>query len=64
MEGAMTTKETVIEMIRRLPENGTLPEIIAELYFRQKVDRGLRELDERKGVSHDEARRRLAQWLD
>ena len=60
----MTTKETVIEMIRRLPENGTLPEIIAELYFRQKVDRGLRELDERKGVSHDEARRRLAQWLD
>jgi hypothetical protein len=34
-----------------------------ELYFRQKVDQGLRELDEGKGIPHDQARERLQKWL-
>jgi len=31
-------KEKVIAMIQRLPENVTVSDIMAELYFRQKVD--------------------------
>lgn len=64
MDPAMTTKDAVIEMIRGLPDDVTLAEIVAELYFRQKVDRGLRELEDGKGVSHDEARKRLAEWVE
>jgi hypothetical protein len=59
----MTTKEAILEMIRRLPDNVTVADVMAELYFRQKVDQGLRELDEAKGVSHGQARDRLQKWF-
>ncbi len=59
----MTTKDAVLELIRRLPENVSLPEIMAELYFKQKVDAGLRELDEGRGISHEQAREQMKKWL-
>ena len=60
----MSTKEAVIEIIRRLPENVTVPDILAELMFRQQVDDGLRELDAGKGVPHEEAKKLLQPWLN
>ena len=59
----MTTKEKVITMIKELPEDITISDIMAELYFRQNVDEGLKELDEGKGLSHEEAKKRLNRWL-
>ena len=59
----VSTKDAVIEMIRNLPDDVTLPDIMAELCFRQKVDQGLRELDEGQGIPHDQARERLGKWL-
>lgn len=50
-------------MIETLPENSSVEDIIAELYFRLKVDAGLKELDEGKGVPHDEVKMRLERWL-
>lgn len=60
----MGTKSDAIEYISRLPEETSLEDIISELYFKMKVDRALRELDEGKFVSDEEARRRFARWLD
>lgn len=60
----MTTKDAVLDMIRRMSDDATLQDIMAELYFRHKVDRGLQELDEGKGIPHDEAKRRLREWLE
>jgi hypothetical protein len=40
----MTTKEAILEMIRKLPDNVAVADVMAELYFLQKVDQGLREL--------------------
>ena len=34
-------------------------ETIDDLYFRQNVDEGLKELDEGKGISHEEAKKQL-----
>ena len=59
----MTLKESIIELIRNLPEDVTLTDIMAELYFRQKVDQGLRELDEGRGIPHEQAREQLRKWL-
>lgn len=58
----MTDKQRAIETIQRLPESVDLEDIMAELYLRQKVDRGLKDLEEGRVVSHDEAKRRLARW--
>ncbi|RJS72819.1 hypothetical protein CW714_04085 [Methanophagales archaeon] len=56
-------KEKVIKMIEELPEDITVSDVMAELYFRQNVDGGLKELDEGKGTSHEEAKKRLSRWL-
>jgi hypothetical protein len=58
-----TVKQNVLEMIERLPDDASVEDIMAELYFRQKVDEGLRQLDAGEGIEHEEARRRLGKWL-
>jgi predicted transcriptional regulator len=59
----MTQKELALQAIDRLPDSATLEDIMAELYFRQKVERGLKDLEEGRVVSHEDARKRLVQWL-
>lgn len=56
-------KQQVIQMIETLPEEITVDDIMAELYFRQQVDTGLKELDEGKGIPHEEVEKRLSRWL-
>jgi len=56
-------KEQVIKIIQALPEDVTLDDIMAKLYFKLQVDAGLRELDEGKGISHEEVEKRMAKWL-
>ena len=43
-------KQQVIQMIQSLPEEGSIDDIMAELYFKLQVDAGLKELDEGKGI--------------
>ncbi len=56
-------KQEVIQLIQALPETATLDDIMAELYFKMQVDVGLKELDEGKGILHEEAEKRMEQWL-
>jgi predicted transcriptional regulator len=60
---AISTKEAALKMIGRMPDDASLEDIMYELYFRQRVDRGLRELDAGKTVSHEEVKRSLVKWL-
>ncbi|MCK4386147.1 MAG: hypothetical protein KAW52_07780 [candidate division Zixibacteria bacterium] len=57
-------KEQVIQMIQNLPEDVSVEGIMAELYFRLQVDAGLKELDEGKGISHEEVEKRMSKWLN
>lgn len=56
-------KEQVIQLIQTLPEDVTVDDIMAELYFKLQVDAGLRELDEGKGIPHEEVEKRMSKWL-
>ncbi|MFO0898345.1 MAG: hypothetical protein U0836_13055 [Pirellulales bacterium] len=56
-------KRAVLEMIERMPEEATLEEIAAEIFFRQQVDEGLRQLDAGEGIPHEEVVQRLGKWL-
>jgi len=59
-----TKKEEVIKMIEQMPEEASVADIMAELYFCQKVDSGLKELDEGKGIPHEQVvKERLKEWL-
>lgn len=59
----ISTKQAALRMIERMPDDASLEDIMYELYFRQRVDRGLHELDEGKTVSHEEVKRSLVKWL-
>jgi predicted transcriptional regulator len=56
-------KTQVLDMVRELPENVTLDDIMAEIYFKVQVDAGLKELDEGKGIPNEEVEKRMSKWL-
>ncbi len=56
-------KKQVIQMIQSLPDDVTVKDVMAELYFKLQVDAGLKELDEGKGIPHEEIERRMSKWL-
>jgi hypothetical protein len=56
------TKDQVEQVLRKLPEDCTLEDVQYELYVIQKVRRGLEAAD-RAGISHEDAKKRLARWL-
>jgi len=56
-------KEQVIRMIQELPDEVSVDDIMAELYFKLQVDTGLKELDEGKGIPHEEVEKRMSKWL-
>jgi predicted transcriptional regulator len=58
-----STKDNVIEMIRRMPEDATVVDIMAELYVRQKIDAGLRQLEVGETLSQEEVEEKVSRWL-
>jgi predicted transcriptional regulator len=56
-------KAQVLEMIEKLPESVTVDDIMSELYFKLQVDQGLKELDEGKGIPHEELKKRMSKWI-
>jgi hypothetical protein len=59
-----SVKDEVIKMIHTMPNGVSLEDIMAELYFRQKVDAGLYALDENMGIEHDKVKEKLRKWLE
>jgi predicted transcriptional regulator len=57
-------KQQVIQMIQALPDDVTVDDVMAELYFKLQVDAGLKELDEGKGIPHEEVEKRMSKWLN
>jgi hypothetical protein len=55
----VTTKQIAIQTIQQLPDDGTWGGNPGTHSFRG----GLRELDEGKGIPHDQVREELAEWL-
>ncbi|MEK6646162.1 MAG: hypothetical protein AABY84_05780 [Candidatus Firestonebacteria bacterium] len=59
----ITVKQEVIKMISNLSDKVDYDEIMAEIYFRQKVDKSLQQIEEQKIVSHKEAKKRISKWI-
>ncbi len=58
-----TLKEEVIDLIRKLPDDATLTDIVEELYVRQKIEKGIAQLDAGESLSTEEVKQRLSRWL-
>ena len=62
----MTIKEEIIKLMQDLPDEApaeeTIGEAIDRLYLLYRVERGERQINEGKGIPHEEVRQRIAEW--
>ncbi len=59
----LTTKEAVISLVKKLPENSTLEDIMEHLYVKQKILKGQKQLETGQFYTHEEAREIMEEWL-
>ncbi len=54
-----SVKQAARELIDQLPDSVSWNDLMYELYVKQKIEEGLKELDEGRGIPHEEVKRRL-----
>jgi hypothetical protein len=59
-----TIKECVISMLKDMPENVTLEDIMEYLYVKQKILKGQKQLESGQFYTHEEAKEIMAKWLE
>ena len=59
----MSNKEIVIEAIRQLPELASLEEIAEEVAVLAAIQKGERDADAGRTVSHEDVKKRLSSWI-
>ncbi|MBA7666592.1 hypothetical protein ES703_74673 [subsurface metagenome] len=65
----MTTnlKEEIIALIKKLPEDATIDDIMYHLYVKKKILTGIKEIEQGKVIPHEQvmesAKKRLEKWL-
>jgi predicted transcriptional regulator len=57
--GAKQAKKKVLAAVEKLPPDATIEDAIERLVLLAKIECGLAEIDDGKGISHREASRRL-----
>lgn len=59
-----TEKENILQMIKNLPDDSSLEDIMYHLYAREKIIRGLKDADEGRKVSNEKAKDIIEKWFE
>ena len=59
----MLTKEKVKKTIERLPENFTVDQVIEELVVLNKIEEGLKDIEDGRVFTTDQVKQELKAWL-
>jgi predicted transcriptional regulator len=54
-----TAKESARQTVDGLPDQATWEDIMYELYVKQKIEAGLKAVEEGRAIPHEEMKRRL-----
>jgi predicted transcriptional regulator len=57
-----SAKEEVRKMLDKIPDNASFEDIQYHIYVREKIERGLNDVQEGRVLSQEEAERRMRQW--
>ena len=55
-------REKVIDVVKELPQEFDLEELMEKLIFVEKVEQGLKQLDEGKTVDHAQLKEMVRKW--
>lgn len=58
-----TVKELTIDIIKKLPDESTIDDIMEALWVRKKILIGQQQIKDGRWVTHEEAKKRLEKWL-
>lgn len=58
-----TAKQEVSELLKRLPEDCSLEDIQYHLYVLQKIERGLKDVEEGRVYTQEEVEKMMSKWL-
>lgn len=58
-----TAKEEVRRILENLPDDSSFEDIQYHIYVREKVECGLKAIEEDRVLTEEEAERRLSKWL-
>ena len=58
-----SAKQEVMELLKGLPDDSTLKEIQYHLYVRQKVQRGIQDVEEGRVYTQEEVEKRMEKWV-
>jgi len=56
-------KEEVSSLLTRLPDDCSLEDVQYHLYVLQKIERGLKDVEEGRIYTQEEVEKRMAKWL-
>jgi len=59
-----TTKQEVSNLLNRLPDDCTLEDVQYHLYVLQKIERGLKDVEEGRVYTQEEVEKKMSKWLE
>ncbi len=59
----MLIKEQILNSIKKMPDDITFDELIDEIIFLNKVQKGIEQSEKNQTVSTDDAKKKLEKWL-
>lgn len=59
----MITKTQILDSLKNLPENVTIDQVIDQLLLLEKVQKGLKDAEQGKLNTKEEAAKKLDKWL-
>ena len=58
----LSAKEEVMELLKEVPDDSTFEEIQYHLYVRQKIQRGIKDVEEGRTHTQEEMEKRMEKW--
>lgn len=58
-----TAKEVVRKMLDQIPDDASFEYIQYHIYVQEKIERGLRDIEEGRVLSEEEVEKRMSRWL-
>ena len=58
-----TAKEEVRKMLDQIPDDVSYEDIQYHIYVREKIERGMKDVEEGRVFSQEEAEKRMSRWL-
>ena len=59
-----TAKEDVRRLLDQLPDDASLDDIQYQIYVRQKIQRGLEDVEAGRVVSQEQVEQQIEQWFE